>query len=67
MANNSAKKQERIYQRNEEKDRIEIAKLNKADYMRHFPGGGSGYGEYGIKQFNTNGRTGNRSKFIKEI
>ena len=48
MANNSAKKQERIYQRNEEKDRIEIAKANKADYMRHFPGGGSGYGTYGL-------------------
>jgi hypothetical protein len=48
MANNAAKKQERIYERNIERDKIEIEKGNKADYMRHFPGGSAGYGNYGI-------------------
>ncbi len=44
MATNAAKKQVRIYQRNEERDLIEIAKANKAEYMRHFPGGSVGFG-----------------------
>lgn len=52
MANNAAKKQERIYERNIERDKIEIEKGNKADYMRHFPGGSAGYGNYGISQGN---------------
>ena len=34
--------------------------------MRHFPGGGSGYGTYGLQQRNSNGRQGNQ-RFLKEI
>lgn len=66
MAGNSAKKQERIYQRNEEKDRIEIAKQSKADYMMHFPGGAAGYGNYGINSYAAQARTKIREIQIKQ-